>query len=177
MMAGTRDRLVAVAALTVVWMLLWGSFSWLTLFGGLLVSVLVLAVFPLPRVTFAGRLRPVGLLRFTVRFVIDLWVASFQLAWTALAGRRAPRSAVLALRLAVRSDLNLTMCAEAVSLVPGSLIVDLDREAGVLYVHVFDVAGPADIARFRRDVRGIERRIIGAVGSDAEIAAVEGGAG
>jgi multicomponent Na+:H+ antiporter subunit E len=170
--ARARDRLLAVAVLTVVWMLLWGSFSTLTLAGGLLVSALVLAVFPLPPVTFAGRLRPGGMARLAARFVSDLVVASFQLAWTALAGRRVPRSAVLAVPLRVRSDLNLTLCAEAVSLVPGSLIVDTDRAEGVLYIHVFDLAGPADVARFRRDVRDIEDRIVRAVGSDAEIASL-----
>lgn len=176
-MGRARDRVLAVAALTVVWMLLWGVLSWLTLLGGLLVSVLVLAVFPLPPVTFAGRLRAGGLARFAMRFLIDLVVASSQLAWTALAGRRVPRSAVLAVRLAVRSDLHLTLCAEAVSLVPGSLIVDLDRAAGILYIHVFDVSGPADIARFRRDVRELEERIVRAVGSDAEIRLLTADAG
>lgn len=164
-----RDRVVAIAALTVVWMLLWGVFSWLTLVGGFLVSILVLTVFPLPPVTFAGRLRPVGLARFGSRFLIDLVVASFQLTWTALTGRRVPHSAVLAVRLAVRSDLHLTLCAEAVSLVPGSLIIDMDRAEGILYIHVFDVSGPADMDRFRRDVRDLEERIVRAVGSDAEI--------
>ncbi|WP_433797664.1 Na+/H+ antiporter subunit E [Actinoplanes sp. CA-252034] len=164
-----RDRVVAIMILTVVWMLLWGVFSWITLLGGLLVSMLVLAVFPLPPVTFAGRLRPGGLVRFTTRFLIDLVVASLQLVWTAFGGRRVPRSAVMAVRLTVRSDLHLTLCAEAVSLVPGSLIVDMDRAAGILYVHVFDVTGPADIDRFRSDVRDLEERIVRAVGSDAEI--------
>ncbi|GIE34591.1 Na+/H+ antiporter subunit E [Actinoplanes italicus] len=169
MIARARDRILAAAVLTVVWVLLWGSFSLLTLAGGLLVSMLTLAVFPLPPVTFAGRLRLGGLLRLAVRFVTDLVVASFQLAWTALAGRRVPRSAVIAVRLRVRSDLNLTLCAEAVSLVPGSLIVDMDRAEGVLYIHVFDVTGPSDVYRFRGDVRDIEDRIVRAVGSDAEI--------
>ncbi|HWS38381.1 MAG TPA: Na+/H+ antiporter subunit E [Actinoplanes sp.] len=170
MIARARDRFLALIALTVTWMLLWGVFSWLTLAGGLLVSALVLMVFPLPPVTFAGRLRPAGLFRFAVRFLTDLVTASAQLAWTAFRSQRVPRSAVLAVRLAVRSDLNLTFCAEAVSLVPGSLIVDADRSAGILYIHVFDVHGPEDIEKFRQDVRDIEERIIHAVGSDTEIA-------
>lgn len=170
MIARARDRFLALLALTVTWMLLWGVFSWLTLAGGLLVSALVLSVFPLPPVTFAGRLRPAGLFRLAVRFLTDLVTASAQLAWTALGSRRVPRSAVLAIRLAVRSDLNLTLCAEAVSLVPGSLIVDADRAAGILYIHVFDLHGPEDVEKFRQDVRDIERRIINAVGSDTEIA-------
>jgi multicomponent Na+:H+ antiporter subunit E len=164
-----RDRLVAVGVLTVVWMLLWGVFSWTTFLGGLAVSAVITAVFPLPPVTFAGRLRPVGLARFAVRFVLDLVVASAQLAWTAFRFRYQPRSAVIAVRLAVPTDLNITLCGEAVSLVPGSLIVDTDRAAGVLYIHVFDVGDHDAVERFRREVHALEARILRAVGSDAEL--------
>lgn len=164
-----RDTLVAVGALTAVWMLLWGVFSWATLLGGLVVAVVVLAVFPLPPVTFGGRLRPVGLVRFAARFLTDLVAASAQLAWTAFRFRHRPRSAVIAVRLAVRTDLNLTLCGEAVSLIPGSLIIDTDRAAGVLYIHVFDVGDREAVERFRREVYALEARIVRAVGSAAEL--------
>jgi multicomponent Na+:H+ antiporter subunit E len=175
--ARVRDRLVAIGALTAVWMLLWGVFSWATFLGGLVVSAVVVTVFPLPPVTFAGRLRPVGLARFAGRFLIDLVRASAQLAWTAVRFRYRPRSAVIAVPLAVRSDLNITLCGEAVSLIPGSLIVDTDRAAGVLYIHVFDVSDHHAVERFRREVHALEARIVRAVGSAAELAQLtnEGG--
>jgi multicomponent Na+:H+ antiporter subunit A len=131
--------------------------------------LLVILAFPLPPVTFAGRLRPVGLLRFGGRFLADLVVASVQLAGAAFRFGYVPRGAVVRVRLAVRSDLHLTLCAEAVSLIPGSLIVDTDRDAGVLYVHVFDVVDRGGIERFRRGVYALEARIIRAVGSAAEL--------
>jgi multicomponent Na+:H+ antiporter subunit E len=172
-----RDRLIAIGVLTVVWILLWGVFSWAMLVGGLVVSAVILAVFPLPPVTFAGRLRPGGLLRFAVKFLRDLVVASARLAWTACRFGYQPRSAVIAVPLAVRTDLNLTLCGEAVSLIPGSLIVDSDRDAGVLYIHVFDVGDRAAVERFRREVYALEARIVRAIGSDAELRQidVEGG--
>jgi multicomponent Na+:H+ antiporter subunit E len=164
-----RDELVALIGLVVIWMLLWGVFSWSTFFAGLAVSVLVLTVFPLPRVTFLGKLRPAGLVRFAVHFVIDLVVASVQLAWTAFRFGYQPRCAVIAVQLAVHSDLNLTLCGEAVSLIPGSLVVDIERDAGVLYIHVFDVSDEAAAERFRSKVHALEARIVGALGSDDEL--------
>ncbi len=80
-----------------------------------------------------------------------------------------PRSAIIAVRLLVPTDLNLALTAEAVSLVPGTLIVDVDRDGGVLYVHVLDVRAPGDIATARKEIRLLERRIIAAVGSAAEL--------
>ncbi|GAB3974040.1 Na+/H+ antiporter subunit E [Plantactinospora veratri] len=165
----TRDRLIALGGLTVIWMLLWGVFSWATLLGGLVVAAVVLAVFPLPPVTFVGRPHPMGLVRFAARFLVDLVAASAHLAWTAFRFGYRPRSAVIAVRLAVRSDLNLTLCGEAVSLIPGSLIVDTDRAAGVLYIHVFDVRDPEAVEEFRREVHALEARIVRAIGSEAEL--------
>ncbi|GAB3847505.1 hypothetical protein GCM10029963_29090 [Micromonospora andamanensis] len=48
--------------------------------GGLLVAAVVLLFFPLPPVTFHGRLRPWGLLVFGGRFVVELVRASAHIA-------------------------------------------------------------------------------------------------
>ena len=69
-----RDRIVASMVLILGWMLLWGVFSWANLISGIIVAIVVLAVFPLPPVTFAGRPRPPALLRLVWRFVADLVV-------------------------------------------------------------------------------------------------------
>ena len=79
-----------------------------------------------------------------------------------------PRSAIVAVGLRAPSDLNLTMTAEALSLVPGSLIVDVDRRRGVLYVHVLGVESAGQAEQFKQDVLDLERRIVRAFGSPAE---------
>lgn len=163
-----RDRCVAAAALTGIWMLLWDSFTGLTLVGGLIIAMIVLAVFPLPPVTYAGRIHPLGLLRFVTRFTADLVVASAQVAVLAFRPGRLPGSAVIAVPLRVPSDLGLTLTGEALSLIPGSLIIEADRDSGVLYVHVLGVDGPQDADSFRHQVLALEHRIIHAFGSAAE---------
>ncbi|MEV6690754.1 Na+/H+ antiporter subunit E [Micromonospora sp. NPDC051196] len=164
-----RDRLIAVGWLVLVWNLFWGDFSWGNLLGGLLVAAGVLLFFPLPPVTFGGRLRLRGLVVFGVRFVAELVRASLHVARIAVQPGYVPRSAIVAVRLQVPTDLNLALTAEVLSLVPGTLIVETDREAAVLYVHVLDVHGPADLAAARKQIRIVERRIVAAVGSEAEL--------
>ncbi|MBU2670934.1 Na+/H+ antiporter subunit E [Actinoplanes bogorensis] len=163
-----RDRGVAALGLTVIWVLLWGSFTPLTMVGGVVVAVIVLTVFPLPPVTYAGRIHPLSVLRFAGRFLTDMVLASAQVAALAFRFGHVPRSAVIAVPLRAPSDLGLTMTAEALSLVPGSLIVDVDRKRGILFVHVLDVSGPDSVERFRQDVLDLESRIIHAFGSPAE---------
>ncbi|MEV4401975.1 Na+/H+ antiporter subunit E [Actinoplanes sp. NPDC049598] len=168
-----RDRGVAALGLTLIWVLLWGSFTPLTVAGGAIVAVVVLTVFPLPSVTYAGRIHPLEVLRFAGRFVLDLVVASVQVSALAFRFGHVPRSAVIAVPLKVPSDLGLTLTALALSLVPGSLIVEADRDRGVLYVHVLGVRDAADADRFRRGVLDLERRIVQAFGSPAERRVIE----
>ncbi|MFI7078272.1 Na+/H+ antiporter subunit E [Micromonospora sp. NPDC049903] len=164
-----RDQAIAVGWLVLVWNLLWGEFTWGNLLGGILVGVAVLVFFPLPPVTFAGRLRPRGLLVFGGRFVVELVRASLHVARIAVQPGYVPRSAIVAVRLRVRTDLNLALTAEALSLVPGTLIVDVERASATLYVHVLDVRRRSDLADAREQVRAVEQRIIEAVGSTAEV--------
>jgi multicomponent Na+:H+ antiporter subunit E len=164
-----RDRLLAGAVLVTVWMLLWGVFSWASLISGLLVAAVVITVFPLPPVTLAGRPHPLALLRLAWRFLTDLVAASFQLAVLAFRFGHQPRSAIIRVPLRVPSDLVLTLTGEAVSLVPGSLIVDTDRASTTLYIHVIGVADRAAVERFRHEVYETEARIVRAIGSDDEI--------
>ncbi|MBX7268378.1 Na+/H+ antiporter subunit E [Micromonospora sp. Llam7] len=164
-----RDQLIAYGWLVLVWNLLWGDFSWGNLLGGLLVAAAVLVFFPLPPVTFCGRLRLRGVLVFGGWFVVELVRASAHVARIAVQPGFTPRSAIIAVRLRVPTDLNLALTAEVLSLVPGTLIVEVDRDHGTLYVHVLDVRGPADLAASRDRIRAVERRIVAAVGSDAEL--------
>lgn len=168
-----RERLIAVVGLVAIWTLLWGVVSWANLITGLVVATVVLAVFPLPAVAFAGRLRPLGLLRFAARFLADLVVASIQLAWLAFRFGHQPSSAIIRVPLRVRSDLNMTLTGEAVSLVPGSLVVDTRQTSSTLYIHVIGVANQAEVEGFRHNVYDVEARIIRAIGSDSEISTID----
>ncbi|MFG1883100.1 Na+/H+ antiporter subunit E [Micromonospora sp. NPDC049102] len=170
-----RDQTLALGWLVLVWNLLWGDITLANIIGGLLVGGAVLLFFPLPSVTFAGRLRPVALLAFAGRFVVELVTASLHVARIAVQPGYRPRGAIIAVQLRVRTDLNLALTAEAVSLVPGTLILELDRESATLYLHVLDTHGPADLALARDRTLDVERRIVRAVGSAAELRRVEPG--
>ncbi|MEV0426377.1 Na+/H+ antiporter subunit E [Micromonospora sp. NPDC050495] len=164
-----RDQAAALGWLVAIWLLLWGDLSWANLLGGVVIGVAVLLFFPLPPVTFGGRLRLGPLLVLTVTFVGELISASVHVAAIAVRPGFRPRGAIIGVPLRIRTDLNLALTAEVISLVPGTLIVDVDREKGVLYVHVLDVRGPEDLAGSRERIRDVERRIVRAVGSAEEV--------
>ncbi|MBC7292149.1 MAG: Na+/H+ antiporter subunit E [Actinotalea sp.] len=134
-------------------------------------AIAVVAVLPMPRIEFHGRVHLGPLLTLVARFVVDLLVASGQVAVQALDPRRRPRSAVLAVPLRSQSDLYLTLTAVVTSLVPGSVIVEAHRAAGTLYVHVLDIGMTGGVEGAREHVLELEARILRALASDEELAA------
>lgn len=99
---------------------------------------------------------------------------------------RYPGTAVIAVPLRTDDDLIMAHVGVTASLIPGSLIIDVDRDRRILYLHVIGVSSERDVENQRRAVQGWEARIVRAVGSRAQLDAIrshgamsprEGGAG
>lgn len=163
------QQLPLVVALVLLWMILWSQFSWLSLLTGIIVAVVVTRVFYLPPVELSGRLNLWYTLVFLVHFFFDVAVASFQVAFQALNPKPIPRSSVIGIQLRTRSDLIMTLDAIAMSLVPGSLVVEADRERSILYLHSFATETADDVEAMRRKVLVVEARIVRAIGSTADL--------
>lgn len=163
------QQLPLLVALVLLWMILWSQFSWLSLLTGIIVAVVVTRVFYLPPVELSGRLNLWYTLVFLVHFFFDVAVASFQVAFQALNPKPIPRSSVIGIQLRTRSDLIMTLDAIAMSLVPGSLVVEADRERSILYLHSFATETADDVEAMRRKVLVVEARIVRAIGSTADL--------
>ena len=85
------------------------------------------------------------------------------------------REPIIAVQLDTRSDLVTTLTAEAISVVPGTVVVDIDRERGSLYLHALGTRTQADIDRIYGHVLGTEERIVLAIGTreQAEVVRAE----
>jgi multicomponent Na+:H+ antiporter subunit E len=167
-----RPQLPLLVWLVLVWILLWGTWSWANLVSGTVVALLVTVLLPLPTTTGGTRVRLLPLLSFVGHFVADLVVSGAQVAWLALRpGLR--QSAIVRVQLRTDSDLVLTMVAEALSLVPGSLVLDLDREERSIAVHLLHVRDRDHVERERAGVLVVEARLIRALGSAADRAALD----
>lgn len=159
--------------LVVLWTLLWGSLSPLTLLTGLLMAIFVMRVFYLPPVQLSGRFNIVQAVIFICTFVYDVVRGSFQVAWLAIDPRKVPRSAVIAVQLGSRSDLIMLLVSINISLVPGSLVVEADRFRSKLYVHAIDIDSEEDIEKARQTVLTVERRIVRVIGSKEDLRIIE----
>ncbi|GAA3028177.1 Na+/H+ antiporter subunit E [Microbacterium dextranolyticum] len=160
--------------LIALWMLLWGQFTVLAAVTGLIVAIFVTRIFRLPPVELSGRVNLWYGFVFVVTFVFALVRGSLIVAWQTLDLRRYPGTAIVAVPLRTDDDLILAHVGVTASLIPGSLIIDIDRDRRILYLHVLGVSSDADVEKQRRSVQGWEARIVRAVGSRAQLEAIRG---
>lgn len=175
-MTTRQERLKAILnqvplflGLILLWMLLWGSYSGLTVLTGALLAVIVSVGFYLPAVELGLRVNPWYSFVYFSRLVLDIVLGSVQVAVLALSPRYTPSNAIVAVHLRTRSDFVLTLTGVSTSIVPGAIVVDVDRVRSTLYLHVLNVHRPEQVDKFRKGVLAEERRIVMALGSRADV--------
>ncbi len=158
--------------LVVVWGALWGDFGPGNLLVGVVLALLVTWVLYLPPVQLSGRFNPFQFALFAVTFVWQVAKASFEVMLIAiLVGPRA-RNAVVGVQLRTRSDLLLTATGHTMTLIPGSLVVEVDRASGTLYFHALNVRSAQEAEDFRRSALQVEAAWIRIMGTPEELAAL-----
>ncbi|MBF6193313.1 Na+/H+ antiporter subunit E [Nocardia implantans] len=158
-----RDLTVRIGILmwlTVVWVALWGDLSTANVLGGLAVAALIMVALPLPRVPVSGRLNPLPLPELILASAYYALESSLQVAWLAIRPAPPPVSGVLRVYSATRSDLVLVLWTDLLNLIPGTMVLEIDRRRCVVYVHVLDVGSDAAVAAFFRTTRRLERLLI-----------------
>ncbi|MGI5222679.1 Na+/H+ antiporter subunit E [Nocardia sp. CA-290969] len=159
----TRDNALRTGVLlwlALVWVALWGQISVANVLAGLAVGAVIMVTLPLPRIPVQGQLRILPLLKLLAYFAYYAIESSLQLAWFALRPGPAPESGVLRVQFAFRSDLVLVLCTNLLNLIPGTMVLEIDREQCVVYVHVIDVSSEKAVASFYRTIRRVETLLI-----------------
>ncbi len=166
-------RLPTVVWLTVMWALLWGDLSPGTLLAGAGVASLFYTAARLPHLPVRLRARPVHVVRLAARIGWDLLASSAEVASRILWRPSQVRGAIVAVPMRTDSDLLLAMVTAGVSLVTGSIVIELNREDGVVYVHGIPIDSPRAAQALRQRVRRTEELFVRAFGTAEDIAEFE----
>ncbi|MDO5627739.1 MAG: Na+/H+ antiporter subunit E [Mobilicoccus sp.] len=162
-----RLEVLPTVALTIVWVFLWGSYTLVSIVGGLLLAVVVQLLLPLPPLDLRMRPRFVPLVVLIGRFAWDLVRASIIVASQSVAPWVHPRGHLLTIDLRTDDDLFAVITAEMTALVPGTVVVDLEPEKRRMTLHVFD-ADDAELIAVADRVRAQEERVLRALARDAD---------
>lgn len=166
-------ELPLVIWLVLVWGALWQDFGPGNLVFGAILAYAIVNFFYLPPVELTGRFNVLWVVPFLGRFLLRLVVASFEVFWLGVTRGPDLRNAVVAVQLRSHSDFLVTATGHAISLIPGSLVLEVDRSTSTLYLHCLNVASEADAAVIRRDVRATEAWLIRIMGSRGDLAALQ----
>jgi multicomponent Na+:H+ antiporter subunit E len=156
-------RFILVLWLTGLWVVLWRDVSLANLLSGVAVAVLVTTLFPgrpVHRREHQVRLGP--LLAFLAYFLWKLLESNIVLAREVLSPRDRIRTGIVAVPVS-GSDLVTTIVANAISLTPGTLTLDIRSDPRTLYVHVLHLD---DIEDVRRDIQRLESLVLRAFAAE-----------
>jgi multicomponent Na+:H+ antiporter subunit E len=99
--------------------------------------------------------RVLGLLLFFAR---ELVVANVRVAYEVLTPTLYMRPAVIAVPLDARTDLEITLLANMITLTPGTLSLDVSADRSTLFVHAMYGEDPEAVRRSIKE--GFERRLL-----------------
>lgn len=169
-----RTRLLVLGWLLVVWVALWEEISVANVASGLVVGGLLTTLFPLTRAGVGGHpvsFRPLRALHLLGYFLWKLVEANAVVAWEVITpNNEGVQEGVVAVPLTGSADIVVTLVANAISLTPGTLTLEIDRDPTVLYVHVLHLR---NLERVRADVLRLEVRVLHAFGTPDAITAAE----
>jgi multicomponent Na+:H+ antiporter subunit E len=144
--------------MALVWAAMTGNFalSNLALGFGLGYVALYLAQRVFGETAYFGRVGRVG--RFVAFYVVELFKANWRVATDVVTPRHRSRPGIVAVPLDARTDAEITILANLLSMTPGTLSIDVSDDRRVLYVHAMFVE---DAAQFRLDIKeNFERRVL-----------------
>ncbi len=162
-------RLVRGVLLLVVWLALWSDLSVANVLSGVLVAAAIVAGFDTWQ---AGRVivRPVHAARFVLWFAYKLVESTLVVARAVISPGRRVYTGIISVPLKGCSDVVATVIGDAISLTPGTLTLEVQREPLVLYIHALDTR---DLDVIRSDVRKLEVLAVRAFGDDDALAGLD----
>lgn len=148
--------------LVFVWVAVFGSFTPLSVLGAIIVSLAVQWVLPLPRRPRYFWFRPLQVLYLIGYFLWDLLRAGVHVSLLVLFPR--PRVDAI-IRCPVKSDVPeyLTILAAMTSMIPGTIVVRIDRRRHFMYLHSLDIEKQGGVEGVRAATAAQEERILRAV--------------
>jgi len=134
--------MVVIVALTISWCALWGALSVANVLSGLIVSA---AGVWMGSVGGGAGLRPVPFAKLIGLIVKDLASSTYNVAQEVLTPTDYTDEGVIAVGLPPGSRNHTLLLCTAITLTPGTAVVELDRDRNVLYLHLLHLERRSEV--------------------------------
>ncbi|MGB3338117.1 MAG: Na+/H+ antiporter subunit E [Devosia sp.] len=132
---------MTVVVLALAWAAITGTFTGLNLLLGGAIGTLVVLLLRRNLAQPRGLRRVQRVVSLALLFLYELGVSAVRVAIIVLSPnlKAALRPAIVAFPLSVKSDAEITLLANLITLTPGTLSVDVSEDRSLLYVHVLTI--------------------------------------
>lgn len=122
----------------VIWLILAGLEIYSVIIG-IICSMLIVLLFGDINIqnewSFKKPLRYLWFIYFAIVFIYEVIKANLDVAYRILMPNMPIRPGIVKVKTSLKSDAGLTLLANSITLTPGTLSVDIDKENGYIYVH------------------------------------------
>jgi multicomponent Na+:H+ antiporter subunit E len=138
-----KNRVVFFIVALIIWILLAWSLNWQHLVVGFLVCVLVAFIvgdlFTENFYKFKEPKRYLWLLYYIPVFLWEMIKANIDVAYRVMHPKLPIKPGIVKVKTKLKSESGLTFLANSITLTPGTMSVDIDKENGYIYVHWINV--------------------------------------
>jgi multicomponent Na+:H+ antiporter subunit E len=144
--------------LALIWIAVSGDFSGAGLLTGFVLGYIILGITLREVPAFAAYVRRVPkIILFAGYFLRELIRSNLRVAWDVVTPTHYMKPAVIAVPLDAKTDGEIALVANLISLTPGTLTLDVSSDRRVLYIHVMYLD---DLEQVRADIKRFEARVL-----------------
>lgn len=152
------NRLVVNIIFAFIWMFLQGDMHLFSFFEGFVLGYIFLFLTRKSTEKTPYFAKIFKILGFSIYFIKEIIVSNMIVAWDIITPGYYMKPAILAIPLDCKSDLEITLFANLITLTPGTWSIDVSDDKSVLYIHAMYVD---DIDSFIKDLKsGLERKLL-----------------
>lgn len=147
--------------LALLWMALTGTFSPVNFGFGFVLGYFILWIKERNGSNKRYFYKVPNILGFILFYFWEMIKANVQVAYDVVTPHYFMKPGIVGLPLDAKTDFEITMLSNVISLTPGTLVVDLSSDRKVMYVHVMYLKDKDDFIRMTKN--GLERKLLEAL--------------
>ena len=152
------NRFLLNILLGIIWVFLTGNLEYKNFIEGFFIGFIIIWITKYASDSSSYISRIPKILAFILYFFYELILANIKITIDVLTPKDRMRPAIIAIPLSAKTDFEITILANLITLTPGSLSLDVSSDRKVLYVHSMYVS---DAEKFKDQIKnGFERKLL-----------------
>jgi multicomponent Na+:H+ antiporter subunit E len=144
--------------LAIVWMFLTGDLEYSNFIEGFVIGFIIIWITKYAAQSNDYISKVPKLISFIIYFLYELILANIKITVDVLTPKDRMQPVIVAVPLDAKTDFEITLLANLITLTPGTLSLDVSEDRKVLYVHSMYVSDPDE---FRKQIKnGFERKLL-----------------